>query len=74
MRLLLRHFIWSWHPCYTSRLPGLEGTVRWFEDLIADATLQTTLSAADVPERDLPMPAADAMLQQRFYEQSGRGR
>ena len=40
--------------------------MRWFEDLIADATLPTTLSAADVPERDLPMLAADAMLQQRL--------
>ena len=30
--------------------PDLEGFVRWFEDLIADAALPTTLSAADVPE------------------------
>ena len=46
--------------------PGLEGFVSWFEELIADAALPTTLSAADVPERDLPMLAADAMLQQRL--------
>ena len=46
--------------------PGLEGFVTWFEDLIADAALPTTLSAADVPEADLPMLAADAMLQQRL--------
>ena len=46
--------------------PGLEGFVSWFEDLIADAALPTTLSAADVPECDLPMLAADAMLQQRL--------
>ena len=46
--------------------PGLEGFVSWFEDLIADAALPTSLSAADVPERDLPMLAADAMLQQRL--------
>jgi alcohol dehydrogenase len=46
--------------------PGLEGFVSWFEDLIADAALPTTLLAADVPERDLPMLAADAMLQQRL--------
>ena len=46
--------------------PGIAGFVSWFEDLIADAALPTTLSAADVPERDLPMLAADAMLQQRL--------
>ncbi len=46
--------------------PGLEGFVSWFEDLIADAALPTTLSAAEVPESDLPMLAADAMQQQRL--------
>ena len=46
--------------------PGLEGFVTWFEDLIADAALPTNLSAADVPESDLPILAADAMLQQRL--------
>jgi alcohol dehydrogenase len=43
--------------------PGVEGFVSWFEDLIADAALPTTLSAAEVPKTDLPMLAADAMLQ-----------
>jgi alcohol dehydrogenase len=46
--------------------PGLEGFVRWFEDLIADAALPTTLSAAEVPKADLPMLAADAMQQHRL--------
>ena len=46
--------------------PGLEGFVRWFEDLLADAGLPTTLSAAEVPEADLPMLATDAMQQQRL--------
>ena len=45
---------------------GINGFVSWFEDLIADAALPTTLSAADVPEGDLPTLAADAMLQQRL--------
>ena len=46
--------------------PGLEGFVSWFEYLIADAALPTTLSAAAVPKTDLPILAADAMQQQRL--------
>lgn len=46
--------------------PGLEGFVSWFEELIADAALPTTLAKAGVPEQDLPMLAADAMQQQRL--------
>ena len=38
----------------------------WFEDLIADAALPTTLEKAGVPQQDLPMLAADAMQQQRL--------
>ena len=46
--------------------PGLEGFVSWFEELIADAALPTTLAKAGVPEQDLPMLAVDAMQQQRL--------
>lgn len=46
--------------------PGLEGFVSWFEELIADAALPTTLAKAGVPEQDLPMLALDAMQQQRL--------
>ena len=46
--------------------PGVEGFVSWFEDLIADAALPTTLEKAGVPQQDLPMLAADAMQQQRL--------
>ena len=44
----------------------VEGFVSWFELLIADAGLPTSLSAAAVPKEDLPMLAADAMRQQRL--------
>ena len=44
----------------------LESFVSWFEVLIADAGLPTSLSAAAVPREDLPMLAADAMQQQRL--------
>ena len=52
-------------------LPGdvpatASGLIGWFEALIADSGLPPTLAAADVPEADLPMLAADAMLQQRL--------
>jgi alcohol dehydrogenase len=46
--------------------PGVEGFVSWFEELIADAALPTTLEKAGVPAQDLPMLAADAMQQQRL--------
>lgn len=42
------------------------GLIAWFEAVIADSGLPATLAAADVPEADLPMLAADAMLQQRL--------
>lgn len=42
------------------------GLIHWFEALIADSGLPATLAAAEVPEADLPMLAADAMLQQRL--------
>lgn len=45
---------------------GLEGFVHWFECLIADAGLPTSLAEASVPEDDLKMLAADAMNQQRL--------
>lgn len=46
--------------------PGLAGFVAWFEELIVDAKLPSSLASAGVPERDLPMLAADAMQQQRL--------
>ena len=46
--------------------PGLDGFVAWFEQLISDASLPDSLASAGVPESDLPMLAADAMLQQRL--------
>lgn len=45
---------------------GLAGFVEWFEQLIDDAGLPGTLEAANVPAKDLPMLAADAMQQQRL--------
>jgi alcohol dehydrogenase len=45
---------------------GLPGFVEWFEQLIDDAGLPGTLEAANVPAKDLPMLAADAMQQQRL--------
>lgn len=46
--------------------PGLDGFVAWFEQLISDAALPHSLASAGVPERDLSMLAADALLQQRL--------
>ncbi|MDG2460267.1 MAG: iron-containing alcohol dehydrogenase [Luminiphilus sp.] len=48
------------------RAEGFEGFVMWFEQLIADSGLPTSLADAKVPEDDLPMLAADAMNQQRL--------
>ena len=51
-------------------LPGAsasaEGLIAWCKALIADSGLPVSLAEAKVPERDLPMLAADAMLQQRL--------
>ena len=52
--------------CPAQLRPVVEGFVSWFEELIADAALPTTLAKAGVPEQDLPMLAADAMQQQRL--------
>mgnify|MGYP001594764550 FL=1 len=42
------------------------GLMVWFDDLIAASGLPATLEAAGVAADDLPMLAADAMLQQRL--------
>ena len=42
------------------------GLMVWFDDLIATSGLPATLEAAGVAADDLPMLAADAMLQQRL--------
>lgn len=51
-------------------LPGAqasaEGLIAWCKALIADSGLPVSLAEAKVPEADLPMLAADAMLQQRL--------
>ena len=51
-------------------LPGAkasaEGLIDWCKALIADSGLPVSLADAKVPEHDLPMLAADAMLQQRL--------
>ena len=54
-----------------AELPGgvaasASGLMAWFDDLIAASGLPATLEAAGVPADDLPMLAADAMLQQRL--------
>lgn len=49
-----------------------EGLIGWFEALIGDSGLPATLAAADVPEADLPMLAADAMQQQRLLVNNPR--
>ena len=46
--------------------PTADGLIGWCEALIADSGLPATLQAAEVPEADLPMLAADAMKQQRL--------
>jgi alcohol dehydrogenase class IV len=46
--------------------------VDYFVKLIADLGLPATLSEAGVPEEDLPMLAADAMLQQRLLVNNPR--
>ena len=42
------------------------GLIEWFNTLIIDSGLPVSLAEAHVPEADLPMLAADAMLQQRL--------
>lgn len=54
-----------------AELPGdppqtVEGFITWFETLIEETGLPTSLSAADVPKSMLPTLAADAMNQQRL--------
>lgn len=46
--------------------PTAEGLIGWCEALISESGLPATLRDAKVPEADLPMLAADAMLQQRL--------
>lgn len=45
---------------------------RYFEELIADLALPATLSAAAVPEADLPMLASEAMSQTRLLVNNPR--
>ena len=51
-------------------LPGAQATaaglIDWCQTLIVDSGLPVSLVDANVPEADLPMLAADAMLQQRL--------
>jgi alcohol dehydrogenase len=54
-----------------SELPGkppetVDAFIDWFEVLIVDSGLPTSLEAAEVPASALPMLAADAMHQQRL--------
>jgi alcohol dehydrogenase class IV len=54
-----------------AELPGdppqtVEGFIAWFETLIEETGLPTSLAAADVPKSMLPTLAADAMKQQRL--------
>jgi len=46
--------------------PSALGLMGWCDELIAGSGLPATLEAAGVAADDLPMPAADAMLQQRL--------
>ena len=46
--------------------PSAEGLITWFEDLIRDSGLPTTLEQAGIGEESLAMLARDAMQQQRL--------
>ena len=49
-----------------------EQFARYFEGLISDLSLPSTLNAADVPEKDLAMLASEAMLQTRLLVNNPR--
>jgi alcohol dehydrogenase len=51
---------------------GADALVASLEAIIADTGLPATLSAANVPEADLPMLAEEAMLQQRLLVNNPR--